>query len=491
MSAPTKILPVILCGGSGTRLWPLSRAGFPKQFLMLSGTQSLFQQAFMRLQFLASNGIEIDKNLIVTNEEQRFLALDQLLEVKEDAPVKAPIRFLLEPQGKNTAPALTLAALDALENNQDPILVVMPSDQTIQDQDGFIKALHRAIHVAKDGAIVILGIEPISPETGYGYIQVSNEVNRGSNSVISFKEKPNLEMAKQYINQGGFYWNSGIFVLKSSLWLKALHLFREDIAKATEKAWVNHQVDVLSEVEFVRPNQELFSKIPAESIDYAVIEKCPQSIISLQMVPLNAKWNDLGTWDAVWQVAKQKVEGNVTIGDVLNSNSKNNLVISSSRLVATVSVENLVVIETADAVLVANKNSTQDVRVIVSQLEKEHRTEGGFHRKVNRPWGWYDNLDDGEKFKLKRLHIKLGASISLQKHKFRDEHWIIVRGIAEITKRNKVKLYKENEYIFIPKEVKHRVKNVGNEPLEIIEIQFGPVLSENDIIRFKDIYRRI
>ncbi len=490
MSAPIKIVPVILGGGSGTRLWPLSREGFPKQFLVLSGAKSLFQQAFLRLQALASNGIQIDKNLIVTNEEQRFLALDQLLDLKALKLTKSPIQFLLEPQGKNTAPALTLAALDALEENQDPILVITPADQTIQDQEGFTKALHNAIDVANDGAIAILGIDPTRPETAYGYIQVTKDVNRGAHSVIRFTEKPNFEMAKQYLNEGDFYWNSGMFVLKASVWIKTLHLFREDIAKATEKAWESHQVDELGQVEFLRPNTELFSKIPAESIDYAVIEKCPQSIISLQMVPLSAGWNDLGAWDAVWQVAQQNNNGNAIQGDVFTTNSKNTLVIATHRLVSTVGVENLVVIETADAVLVADKNQAQEVKAIVSQLEKEGRIEKNLHRKVYRPWGWYDSIEEGNGFKVKRIEVKPGASISLQMHHHRAEHWVVVQGTAQITNGDKVLTLTENESTYIPLGQKHRLHNPGKSPLQIIEVQSGNYLGEDDIIRFDDQYGR-
>ncbi len=490
MSAPIKIVPVILCGGSGTRLWPLSREGFPKQFLALSGTKSLFQQAFMRLQALASNSIQIDKNLIVTNEEQRFLALDQLLDLKALSLTKSPIQFLIEPQGKNTAPALTLAALNALENNQDPILVISPADQTIQDQEEFTKALHNAIDVANDGAIAILGIDPTRPDTAYGYIQVTKDVNRGVHSVILFTEKPNLETAKQYLNEGGFYWNSGMFVLKASVWIKTLHLFREDIAKAAEKAWESNQVDELGQVKFVRPNKELFSKIPAESIDYAVIEKCPHSIISLQMIPLSAGWNDLGAWDAVWQVAQQNINGNAIQGDVFTTNSKNTLVIATHRLVGTVGVENLVVIETADAVLVADKNQAQEVKAIVCQLEKEGRIEKNLHRKVYRPWGWYDSIEEGKGFKVKRIEVKPGASISLQMHHHRAEHWIVVQGTAQITNGDKVLTLTENESTYIPLGQKHRLHNPGKSPLQIIEVQSGNYLGEDDIIRFDDQYGR-
>jgi mannose-1-phosphate guanylyltransferase/mannose-6-phosphate isomerase len=412
------------------------------------------------------------------------------MEIKTQFPITAPIRFLLEPQAKNTAPALTLAALDSVQNNHDPILVITPADQTIQDQDGFMKALHNAIDIAKDGAIAILGIEPTKPETGYGYIQVNSQVNHGARSVIRFTEKPNLETAKQNLVQGGFYWNSGMFVLKASIWLKALQLFREDIFKATEGAWKNHQVDQLSQVEFVRPNQELFSKIPAESIDYAVIEKCPRSQIPIQMVPLNAGWNDLGAWDAVWQVADRDDEGNATIGDVLLSDSTNSLVIANHRLVSTVGVSNIIVIETADAVLVANKEQSQLVKVIVGQLERANREEKNLHRKVHRPWGWYDSVDEGERFKVKRIQVKPGASLSLQMHRHRAEHWIVVRGTAEITNGDQVITLNENQSTYIHQGQKHRLANPGSSPLEIIEVQSGSYLGEDDIVRFKDQYGR-
>jgi mannose-1-phosphate guanylyltransferase/mannose-6-phosphate isomerase len=490
MSKVIPVVPVILCGGSGTRLWPLSRTGFPKQFLMFSGTQSLLQQAFERLQNLASDEIVLSKNLIVTNEEHRFLALDQLHELQSENKVIAPVRFLLEPQSKNTAPALTLAALYATEENQNPILVITPADQLIEDQAAFTKTLHSAIQIAQNDKIVILGIKPKKAETGYGYILAGKEYANRAYPVIQFTEKPNRDTAEHYIDQGSFYWNSGIFVLKASLWLNALQQFRPDIAIATKNAWKARSTDKLSAVEFVRPDQSLFEKIPAESIDYAVIEKCPGSIIPIDMLALDVGWNDLGVWDAIWQVAKQNKDGNVTMGDVLHTDTKDTLVIANHRLVTTVGVNNLVVIETADAVLVANKSQSQDVKVIVKQLHQAKRKEKNLHRKVHRPWGWYDSVDEGERFKVKRILVKPGASLSLQMHHHRAEHWIVVKGIAEITNGEQVITLKENESSYISKGQKHRLANPGSTPLEIIEVQSGNYLGEDDIVRFEDQFGR-
>ncbi len=504
MSQPSTIVPVILCGGSGTRLWPLSRAGFPKQFLALTGDKSLFQGAYIRLQNLASDEIEIAKTLIVTNEEHRFLALDQLAELQQE--IDSAYEFLLEPTSKNTAPALTLAALAAMEGGHDPILVITPADQTIENPAAFTKALHVAIRGAKENSIVILGIAPTKPETGYGYIQAEKKSSDGLLKVKAFTEKPDLETAKRYLASGAYFWNAGMFVLKASVWLNAIKEFRGDIAIATDLAWNARRVDQMTmthqagngseasvktkTIRFVRPNQELFAKVPSESIDYAVIERCPGSRFSITMVPLDAGWNDLGAWDAVWQVAKQNSDGNASIGDVLTTNSKDTLVIANHRLVSTVGVENLIVIETADAVLVANKADSQDVKAIVAQLEKAGREEKNLHRKVHRPWGWYDSVEEGERFKVKRIQVKPGASLSLQMHHHRAEHWIVVKGIAEITNGDQVITLHENQSTFIPLGQKHRLVNPGNTPLEIIEVQSGEYLGEDDIVRFEDVYQR-
>ena len=494
----TQILPVILCGGSGTRLWPLSRSGFPKQYLVLSGDgsqQTLFQQAIERIHSVASAQVKIGSTLIVTNEENRFLALDQLRELKNELK-NFEATLLLEPSGRNTAPALTLAALYAQEHavgtNGDPILVVTPADQTIKNGPAFTKALQQAVGIANDGAIAILGITPSAPETGYGYIKVQ-DAQAGSNGefiVERFVEKPDAATAKKYLEEGSYFWNGGMFVLKASVWLAALKEFRPDILTATQKAWQVKQKDGSGDAVFLRPGKELFNTIPSESIDYAVIEKCPGSHYPIKMVELDAGWNDLGAWDAVWQVGKQDEEGNVTSGDILLTNSKNSLVHASSRLVSVVGVENLVIVETADAVLVADRKNSQDVKHIVNQLEEQNREEKNLHRKVARPWGWYDSVDEGERFKVKRIQVKPGASLSLQMHHHRAEHWIVVKGTAEITNGDKVLLLNENQSTYIPQGQTHRLANPGKTPLEIIEVQSGSYLGEDDIVRFEDTYGR-
>ncbi|MGV0963915.1 MAG: mannose-1-phosphate guanylyltransferase/mannose-6-phosphate isomerase [Polynucleobacter sp.] len=497
------VIPVILCGGSGTRLWPLSRSGFPKQFLVLSGddsNQSLFQQAIERINAIGDqsqggvkdDSIELGPTLIVTNEEHRFLALDQLRELKD---IHATL--LLEPLGRNTAPALTLAALQAKNAGEiDPILVITPADQTIQNQTAFVKALQDCVSVVNTDdskqTIAILGVTPTAPETGYGYIK--RNVKQGSHSeyaVECFVEKPNAQTAQAYLADGSYLWNSGMFVMRTSTWLSALKEFRSDIFGATETAWVARTVDQAEQTTFIRPDKEIFKTIPSESIDYAVIEKCPESNnFNVKMVELNAGWNDLGAWDAVWQVGKQDENGNVTSGDAIASNSRNSLIHSSSRLVSAVGVDNLIIVETADAVLVADRKNSQDVKHIVNQLEQQKREEKNLHRKVARPWGWYDSVDEGERFKVKRIQVKPGASLSLQMHHHRAEHWIVVKGIAEITNGDQVITLTENQSTYIPKGQTHRLANPGKSPLEIIEVQSGSYLGEDDIVRFEDTYGR-
>ena len=494
----TAVTPVILCGGSGSRLWPLSRAAFPKQFLALSGGdagQSLFQEAVLRINGIAKPGIDLLQTLVVTNEDHRFLVLDQLSDLES---VRATL--LLEPVGRNTAPALTLAALQASESLDakilDPVLVVTPADQTVKNEALFISALRDCISIVEadlsNQTIAILGITPITPETGYGYIKSSNsESNNQGQLVERFVEKPDLEKAKAYLVDGNYFWNSGMFVLRASTWLAALDEFRSDISDATEKAWSARTQDRAEKTTFIRPGKEEFKVIPSESIDYAVIERCPNSQkFSVKMVELDAGWNDLGAWDAVWQVGQQDSQGNVTSGDILLSNSRNSLVHASGRLVSAVGVDNLIIIETADAVLVADRSNSQDVKNIVTKLEEQKREEKSLHRKVARPWGWYDSLDEGDRFKVKRISVKPGASLSLQMHHHRAEHWIVVKGTAEITNGDQVITLFENQSTYIPQGQTHRLTNPGNTLLEIIEVQSGSYLGEDDIVRFEDSYGR-
>ncbi len=477
------ITPVILCGGSGTRLWPLSRSAFPKQFLVLSGKTTLFQQAVARLQNLQSQNIQLNENLIVTNEEHRFLVLDQLREMKG---VKA--RLLLEPEGRNTAAALTLTALQAIESHEDPILVVIPSDQTVEDQAAFNKSLNDAIDVASEGSIVLLGIKPTKPDTGFGYIrQEKTENQHHAHKVIQFTEKPDPVTAEAYMKSGEYFWNSGMFVLRASVWLKAIKHFSCDIYEATVKSFNQKTNDNL----FIRPDEKLFKAIPANSIDYAVVEKCPESIFKIKMVELNAGWNDLGSWDAVWQVGDKDQDQNVTYGDTLLENTKNSLIYANNKLVSAVGIDNLIVIETSDAIMIADRKQSQHVKLIVEKLYSQKREEQTLHRKVSRPWGWYDNLDEGDNFRVKRIQVNPGASLSLQKHAKRAEHWVVVKGVAEVVCNDKKITLKENESTYIPLGHKHRLSNPGKDTLEIIEVQTGNYLGEDDIERLEDSYGRL
>ncbi|MFN3860660.1 MAG: mannose-1-phosphate guanylyltransferase/mannose-6-phosphate isomerase [Roseateles sp.] len=475
----TQVLPVIMAGGSGTRLWPLSRAGYPKQFLVLSGNESLFQLAARRLAALAAPGIELAAPCVVGNDEHRFLVLDQLREIRLE-----PSSVLLEPQGRNTAPALTLAALAALEDGQDPVLVVTPADQTVTQPAAFTAALQEAIRIAAEGAITILGITPDRPETGYGYIRTADDA--GGLAVAQFVEKPDLATAQKYLATGGYYWNSGMFVLKASVWMQALERFRPDIATATRAAWAARKTDG----KFVRPGKAEFAAVPSESVDYAVMERCPGTDIPLRMVALDAGWNDLGAWEAVWQVAEKDEAGNAFVGDALIADSQNTLVHATSRLVSVVGLKDVVVVETADAVLVSDRARSQEVKQIVNRLGAEQRGEHALHRKVHRPWGWYDSIDQGPRHQVKRIMVKPGASLSLQMHHHRAEHWIVVSGTAEIVNGDKTILLTENQSTYIPLGQTHRLANPGKVPLEIIEVQSGSYLGEDDIVRFEDTYGR-
>jgi mannose-1-phosphate guanylyltransferase/mannose-6-phosphate isomerase len=464
-------------------LWPLSRAGFPKQFLALAGEDSLFQQAVKRLNSLSSSSAQLGKTLIVTNEDHRFLVLDQLKAFPEIS-----VELLLEPQAKNTAPALTIAALRAVEEGSDPILVVTPADQVIGDFDRYKNALTNAIEAASNQHIVILGIKPTRPEAGFGYIKCQGDEGEFAEfSVERFAEKPSAVLAEEYLASGEYFWNSGMFVVRASVWLKAIEHFRPDIYRATVDAFTGHTQDY----KFIRPDAEKFGLIPGDSIDYAVMEKCPGSSFSLRMITLDAGWSDLGAWDAVWDLAPKDASGNVLFGDTLLEGAGNNLVHASHRLVSLVGVNDLVVVETPDALLVANRKSSQDVKNIVARLSASQRDESVMHRKVTRPWGWYDSIDIGERFKVKRILVNPGASLSLQKHAKRAEHWVVVSGVAKVDCGGRSMFLHENESTYIPIGEAHRLSNPGQVPLEIIEVQSGSYLGEDDIVRLEDNYGRL
>jgi mannose-1-phosphate guanylyltransferase/mannose-6-phosphate isomerase len=487
----TSALPVLMAGGSGTRLWPLSRAQHPKQFLVLHGNRSLFQQAAARLGGLAASDISMGAPCVVGNEEHRFLILDQLREL---ALPQATV--LLEPAARNTAPAMTLAALHACGGGADPVLVVTPADQTVADAEAFGAAVNDAIRVAAAGAIVLLGITPDRPETGFGYIRTATDgATGGALKIERFVEKPDLATAEGYLREGGYYWNSGMFVVRASVWLAALERFRPDIAAAMQKAWTGRTTDA----SFVRPDAAAFAAVPSESIDYAVMERAaPKKVadsagpaFDMRMVPLSAGWSDLGAWDAVWQVGAKDAAGNCSVGDVLLRDSHDTLVHATSRLVGVVGLANVVVVETPDAILVADRGRSQEVKHIVAELDRCGRSEQTLHRKVHRPWGWYDSIDSGERFQVKRIMVKPGASLSLQMHHHRAEHWIVVSGTAEVTNGDQVSILSENQSTYIALGQVHRLANPGKVPLEIIEVQSGSYLGEDDIVRFEDTYGRV
>ncbi len=478
-------LPVVMAGGSGTRLWPLSRNGFPKQFLVLHGSDSLFQQAMRRVCGLGSDDIEVLNPAVVGGEEHRFLLADQLRELKLPSAT-----LLLEPVGKNTAPAVTLAALFAIQHDQDPVLVVSAADQTVADEAAFTRSLQVAVREAAAGAVVVLGIQPDRPETGFGYIRC--DVGASSSAAVQrFIEKPDATTAERYLAEGGYFWNSGMFVLRASIWLMALKSYRPDIYSATELAWQQRQVDA----SFLRPGKQAFGAVPSESVDYAVMEPlvadaAAMAATPMRMVKLDAGWSDLGAWEAVWAAWPKDDKGNATRGDALLSGCENTTVYSSGRLVAAVGLKDVVVVETSDSVLVVDKHNSQDVKKVVNQLQSSGRTEHLLHRQVHRPWGWYDSVDAGPRFQVKRIMVKPGATLSLQKHHHRAEHWIVVSGTAEVTRGATTQILTENQSTYIPLGEVHRLANPGIVPLEIIEVQSGSYLGEDDIVRLDDTYGR-
>lgn len=476
----TEILPVVLSGGSGTRLWPLSREKYPKQLLPLVGDLSMLQATVDRLKGIAG----LAEPLVVCNEEHRFVVAEQLRLLGKQA------KILLEPFGRNTAPALTLAALWAGARGDDPVLVVMPADHVIQDGALFRETVGRAALLAEQGMAVTFGITPDCPETGYGYIRQGKALAGGDGfSIAGFVEKPNRETAQAYLDAGKYLWNSGIFVMRVSTWVDALKLCRPDILEACQAALAGESADG----DFVRLDRSAFEKCPSDSIDYAVMERLTAGTSGLPagaVIPLSAGWSDVGAWDALWKVLPKCEAGNATRGDVILEGCRDTLVMSGNRLVACIGLSNLVVIETDDAVLVAHHDATQDVKKVVDRLKAEKRALAQWHRKVCRPWGWYDGVDSGERFQVKRIGVKPGASLSLQMHHHRAEHWIVVSGTAQVTRGDEVFLVSENQSTYIPLGVKHRLVNPGIVPLEMIEVQSGSYLGEDDIVRFEDTYGR-
>lgn len=476
------LIPVVLSGGSGTRLWPLSREKYPKQLLPLIGEDSLLQATVRRMEGLAD--VQLGAPLIVCNEEYRFVIAEQLRLMGTKGTI------LLEPVGRNTAPALTLAALAAMREGGDPILLVMPADHVILDITSFQEVVRKGMTLASEGAIVTFGIAPDSPETGYGYIQAGEPFgSNGASRIARFVEKPDTAMAKTYLDAGFYFWNSGLFMLRASVWLSAIGFCREDILVACREAWDKGSVDG----DFLRVNKEAFMHCPSDSIDYAVMERLAGGGDSLPLgavIPLSAGWSDVGAWDSLWKVLPTDEEGNVSQGDVMLHDSHNMLVMAGSRLVACVGVEDMVVIETPDAILVAHMSRTQDVKKIVDGLKQDGRPEWQLHRKVFRPWGWYNGVDAGERFQVKRIVVNPGAALSLQMHHHRAEHWIVVRGTAKVTRGDTSYLVSENESTFIPLGTRHRLENPGCVPLEMIEVQSGSYLGEDDIVRFEDVYGR-
>ncbi|NJD36178.1 MAG: mannose-1-phosphate guanylyltransferase/mannose-6-phosphate isomerase [Betaproteobacteria bacterium] len=481
--AEARIIPVVLSGGSGTRLWPVSREQHPKQLQPLLGDGSLLQDTLQRLQ-----GLPLGAPVVVSNQEYRFITAEQLRELR-----LPKWSLLLEPAGRNTAPALTAAALYAIRDGADPVLLTTPADHHVRDAAAFRAAVLRGLAEAEAGAVVTFGIVPDRAETGYGYIEArvgASDTARGAPvDLLAFREKPDAATAEAYVAGGRHFWNSGIFMLRASVWLKAIGHFAPEILAGCTRAVASAKDDG----DFVRLDAAAFAASPADSIDYAVMEKLPAALaldIPARVVPLDVGWADVGAWDALWQAIARDTDDNAVKGDVWLEDSHGNLVIAEHGLVACIGCEDMVVVETADAVLIAPKARTQEVKRIVSRLKAAGRSEVELHRKVHRPWGWYDSIDKGERFQVKRIVVRPGATLSLQMHHHRAEHWVVVCGTAKVTRGDEVILLGENESTYIPLGVKHRLENPGQIPLEIIEVQSGSYLGEDDIVRFEDNYGR-
>ena len=480
---PKKIIPVILSGGAGTRLWPLSRQTFPKQFVNLPGeNKSFFQKSITRFENFKTNDLKIEKPIIVGNNEHRFIISEQMKDLGLNL-----FSLILEPSSKNTAPALTLAAFEAMKDEGDPILIVSPSDHIISDINKYTKTIKDAIEIASDGTIATLGIKPTNPSSGFGYIKFNlNKKNPVGFDVEKFIEKPSEGLAKKFIMSENYFWNSGIFILRASTWLNALKTFDSNMYKLLTDSYNKKSLDNL----FIRPDESSFDKITPNSIDYSVMEKCPGTNFSIKVLLLQVGWDDLGSWDAFWKVNNKDNSQNVTFGDVFLENTKNSLIYANNRFVCTSDIRDLIVVETADTVLISKRDKSQNIKSIVTQLKNEHRIETQSSKKVYRPWGWFDTLEIGNNFKVKRICVNPHSKLSLQKHSKRAEHWVVVKGTAEIVRGEVKSILYENQSTYIPKNTFHRLSNNTDNPLEIIEVQSGNYLEEDDIVRVEDDYGR-
>lgn len=466
------MIPVILSGGAGTRLWPLSRGQYPKQFLPLVSKHTMLQETVLRLYGLS----DLQAPIAVCNEQHRFMLAEQLWEIGRQAAT-----IILEPMGKNTAPAVALAALSA---KTDDVLLVLPADHVIADTLAFQRAVLEANALAQRDFLVTFGIVPTEAETGYGYIKRATTAQQGAAfTVAAFVEKPNAETAQYYLDSGDYFWNSGMFAFKASVFLQELQKFNPEMLAVCREALAKAKVDL----DFTRLDKAIFATCPADSIDYAVMEKTDRAVV----IPLDAGWNDVGSWSALWQVTAKDANGNAISGDVLTIDSHNSFIHAEHKLVTVIGADNLIIVETDDAVMIATKDRVQEVKQIVEQLKQDGRKEAELHRKIYRPWGHYDLVDSGERYQTKRIVVKPKAQLSLQKHHHRAEHWVVVKGTALVTKGEQQHLISENESIYIPLGVVHRLENPGVIPLEIVEVQSGSYLGEDDIVRYGDSYGRV